>query len=85
MCLDPNAKSSTSNPACGRRGPAWAFALGVVLTGSAVFCAGCATPGGDGESARKGLKSKGLFDDDIANDKEWQQRVKQDRFPAAGM
>ncbi len=56
------------------------------LTSMAIACTGCQTPGESSHAAgRMSLKPKNLFDSDIAEDEDWQQKVKHDRFPSAGM
>lgn len=66
---------------CGHR-----VLLAGCLTGMAIACTGCQTPGESSNAAgRMSLKPKNLFDSDIAEDEDWQKKVQQDRFPSAGM
>ena len=66
---------------CGRRS-----LLAGCLMSLAIACTGCQTPGESSNAAgRMSLKPKNLFDSDIAEDEDWQQKVKHDRFPSAGM
>lgn len=56
------------------------------LASLALTCLGCQTPGESSNAAgRMSLKPKNLFDSDIAEDEDWQEKVKRDRFPSAGL
>ena len=59
------------------------LAAGIALGLSA--CSGCLSAGdAQSSSSRLNHPSKGLFESDITEDKEWQRRVREDKFAAAG-